>query len=65
MLISKEACECLKKSKRLDFFRHGYVSLLINMNFSILTVSNRLGRENIQMTLNIYTKTSKNSYQTG
>ena len=44
----------LKKSKRLDFLRHSHASLLIQMGFPILAVSERLGHEKIQTTLQLY-----------
>ena len=42
------------KKIRVHDFRHSHASLLIDMNFPILAVSNRLGHENIQTTLNVY-----------
>lgn len=52
--IRREACECRKKSKRLDFIRHSYASLLIDMGFNILMISDRLGHKSVQTTWNTY-----------
>ena len=43
MCMSKLACECRRKSKRLDFLRHSYVSLLINMGYTALAIGKRVG----------------------
>ena len=43
MCMSKLACECRRKSKRLDFIRHSYVSLLINMGYTALAIGKRVG----------------------
>ena len=43
MCMSKLACECRIKSKRLDFLRHSYVSLLINMGYTALAIGKRVG----------------------
>lgn len=48
---------CLKaevKKIRLHDFRHSHASLLIEMGFSPLLIAERLGHENIETTLNIY-----------
>lgn len=50
--ISKLAWECLKC--RALHFRHSHASLLIHMEFSILAVSERLGHEKVQTTLELY-----------
>lgn len=52
--ISKLAWEWRKKSKRLDFLRPSHASLLIHMGFPILAVSERLGHEKVQTTLELY-----------
>ena len=44
----------LRKSKRLDFFRHSHASLLIHMGFPILAVSERPEHEKVQTTLELY-----------
>ena len=48
--ISILAWECRKKSKRLDFFRHSHVSLLISMGFSAVSIGNRVGHESVNIT---------------
>ena len=52
--ISILAWECLRKSKRLDFFRHSHASLLVEMGFTPLAIAERLGHEKIETTLNTY-----------
>ena len=52
--IKRLACECRRKSKRLDFVRHSHASLLIHMGFPILAVSECLGHEQVQTTLELY-----------
>ena len=42
------------KRIRLHDIRHSNASLLIDMGFSALLVSERLGHENVSTTLNIY-----------
>lgn len=42
------------KAIRVHDLRHSHASLLINMDINILTISERLGHEDIQTTLNIY-----------
>ena len=42
------------KSKRLDFFRHSHASMLIEEGFSALLISERLGHESIETTLQTY-----------
>lgn len=42
------------KSKRLDFLRHSHASLLIELGFNILMVSQRLGREKVETTWQTY-----------
>ena len=42
------------KRIRLHDIRHSHASLLIEMGFSALLVSERLGHENVSTTLNIY-----------
>lgn len=52
--IRREAWECLRKSKRLDFARHSHASLLVEMGFQPLEIAERLGHEKIETTLNTY-----------
>lgn len=55
MCMSKLACEGLRKSKRLDFFRHSHASLLISkLGAQPNLVADRLGHEKVQTTLSIY-----------
>lgn len=42
------------KKIRIHDLRHSHVALLINMEFPILAISERLGHENIQTTLQTY-----------
>ncbi|WP_132381455.1 tyrosine-type recombinase/integrase [Muricomes intestini] len=42
------------KRIRLHDLRHSHASLLIELGFSALLVSERLGHENVSTTLNIY-----------
>lgn len=42
------------KQIRLHDLRHSHVSMLIEMNFNPLIISDRLGHEDITTTLNIY-----------
>ena len=44
------ACECRMKSKRLDFIRHSHISLLISMEFSAVSIGNRVGHESVDIT---------------
>ena len=48
------AAEAGVKPIRVHDLRHSHASLLINMDINILAVSERLGHEDIQTTLNIY-----------
>lgn len=48
--ISILACECRRKSKCLDFLRHSHVSLLIDMGFTALAISDRVGHESEKIT---------------
>lgn len=48
--ISMLTWECLRKSKRLDFFRHSHISLLIDMGFSAVAIADRVGHESIDIT---------------
>ena len=53
--MSKLACECRRKSKRLDFLRHSHASLLIpKLGAQPNLVAERLGHEKIQTTLSTY-----------
>ena len=54
MLINNETCECWKKSKRLDFYRHSHASMLIEMGFAPLEIADRLGHESVKTTLDTY-----------
>ena len=48
------AAEAGVKPIRVHDLRHSHASLLINMDINILAISERLGHEDIQTTLNIY-----------
>ena len=48
------AAEAGVKAIRVHDLRHSHASLLINMDINILAISERLGHEDIQTTLNIY-----------
>ena len=51
----KRLCENTGVKKiRIHDLRHSHASLLIELGFSILLVSERLGHEDIQTTLEIY-----------
>ena len=53
--MSKLACECRRKSKRLDFIRHSHASLLISkLGAQPNLVADRLSHEKIQTTLSTY-----------
>ncbi|WP_341444393.1 tyrosine-type recombinase/integrase [Petroclostridium xylanilyticum] len=58
-----------KKSKvkriRIHDLRHSHASLLIEMGFSPLLISERLGHENIQTITNIFPSVSKQAWRSG
>lgn len=53
--LKKDAKKADIKQIRLHDLRHSHASLLINNNVNIKAVSDRLGHEDIQTTLNVYT----------
>lgn len=52
--LKKDAKKADVKQIRLHDLRHSHASLLINNNVNIKAVSDRLGHEDIQTTLNVY-----------
>ncbi|WP_319000939.1 tyrosine-type recombinase/integrase [Clostridium estertheticum] len=46
--------ECLTKSKRLDFLRHTFATLMLDQNQSLKIVSELLGHTTIKTTADIY-----------
>lgn len=53
-ILKEHAQKACLKQIRLHDLRHSHASLLIEMGFSALLVSERLGHENVSTTLNIY-----------
>lgn len=54
MLISSDTCECRRKSKRFDFIGHSHASMLIEMGFDALEITERLMYESVKTTLDTY-----------
>ena len=58
--LRKDARTAGVKEIRLHDLRHSHASLLINNNVNIKAVSDRLGHEDIQTTLNVYSHLYEN-----
>lgn len=54
LLLKRYANKAGIKPIRIHDLRHSHASLLIDMGFNVVTIAERLGHENISMTLNTY-----------
>ena len=54
LLLKRYANKAGVKPIRIHDLRHSHASLLIDMGFNVVTIAERLGHENISMTLNTY-----------